>query len=99
MITNEMVHRAAWSLAVDQYVAGKSVAKIAKEINRSPSTVTEHMKRAGVYQPGRKGGAPKQEFCKEGHSMGDFGKWIDEEHHEKGRFCSECKRKRERKGD
>lgn len=97
-ITIAMVVRAAWQHYADLYSQGLTIAEISRRSQMSPSTVTEHMKRLGVYVPGRKGGASKLTHCKRDHDMSVYGKLIKAEHPEKGSFCTECKRMRERKG-
>lgn len=97
-ITIAMVVRAAWQNYADEYTAGATVAEISRKSQMSAATVTAHMKRLKVYVPGRKGGASKQSHCKRDHDMAVHGKLIDAEHPEKGSFCTECKRIRERKG-
>jgi hypothetical protein len=94
MITTEMVLRAARELAVDQYVAGESVASICRRTGLKSSTFTDMLKRLGVYEPGRKAGPPLKEKCDKGHDMSVHGKPAS---YGQGRYCSECKRIRQRK--
>jgi len=92
-ITIAMVEEAARSLAVDQYVGGESVASICRRTGMKQSTFRDLLKRRGVHQPGRKSGPPLRETCDRGHDMEVHGR---PRHDGQGRYCSECKRERER---
>ena len=80
----------------DMYSDGMTGKQIAAELGCSGGTVTKALR---VIQPegytGKSGPRPKEE-CQRGHDMAEHGKPAT---NGSGRYCSECRRIRERKGD
>ena len=78
---------------VELYRAGSGVAEIARACDAHRSSVTRILRDelGSLYQSPVK---QKQDVCKRGHDMAVYGKPIKSG----GRYCSECKRMRERVG-
>lgn len=89
-ITTNMVRIAAWENYRDQYVAGTRVALIARQSGIPAPTITDWLKRDGVFVLGRKPGPIKQTVCQREHDM-----TIPRNRLAAG-GCAECKRERER---
>jgi hypothetical protein len=91
-VSLEAVHAAIRQVAVEEYVEGRTIESLHRQWGIPRGTLADLMKRRGVHQPGRKAGAPLKETCHKGHSLAEHGKPATGG----GRYCSECKRQRER---
>lgn len=90
---------------VRRYVDGEFVVDIAKDLGCIPQTVANYLKRAGVYVPYRDAGRQRRgprlkDECDRGHDMREHGRpiyrLVNGIQRPNGRYCSECKRERER---
>lgn len=70
----------------------KAISDLAREFDCHPETVYRALDRTGRSYPEKTVGAPKQDVCKRGHDMEVHGRTMKRG----GRYCSECKRMRER---
>lgn len=96
-ITVEAVIRAAWENYADEYVAGKTVSEIERQSGISRNVINRLFKQAGVFVPNRPSGARRKDECDRGHDMAEHGRLISPS--STWRFCSECKRERQRVSD
>lgn len=92
MITIAQVERAIREVAVDEYIEGRTVAELSRQWGIAPNTLSDMLKRRGVYQPGRIGGPARKTHCKRNHDLAVHGR----DKPRGGRECLECKRMRQR---
>ena len=101
MITISMVLRANWEMMKEQYQAGTTASELARRHGIPRATLVDRLKIDRVYIPERSSGVKKRNVCDAGHDMNEHGVQIwktktDGSKVKNGRFCSECKRIRER---
>lgn len=95
MVTIKDVHQAIWEHIADEYRAGASITALAKRHKSSKYIIGTGLRAVGVDTSLRMG-RPPSEFCQRGHSMAIHGKRLVTKGKDIGRFCSECKRERQR---
>jgi transposase len=77
------------------HAQGLRAVELAERTGLAVSTVYRRIERLGMAAG--KGGPPRITHCKRGHDMAVHGREIPKERGG-GRYCSECKRMRERVG-